>query len=139
MPWMKRDICLLSLLPVSRVSFQPYSNYLFSTNLYITEVTHTSFSIITLYFISILWKEPPDHAESSNAWNSFTTPYPAFFKAQPKMRTSVNHPRGINFSHSNILQGLSVVTSIFITFSAVSNSSSGSQLTNCMCTKKVFF
>lgn len=107
--------------------------------LYVTEVTHTSFSIITLYFISILWKEPPDHAESSNAWNSFTTPYPAFFKAQPKMRTSVNHPRGINFSHSNILQGLSVVMSIFITFSAVSNSSSGLQLTNCMCTKKVFF
>lgn len=133
MPWMKRDICLLGLFPVSWVF--SHSNYLFSTNP-LCDWSHISFSIITLYFIFILWKEPLDHTENSNAWNGFTTPNTAFLKAQPKMRTSVNHPRGINFSHSNLFKGSSVLMSIFITFSAVSNSSNSSQLTNCMWTKK---
>lgn len=68
---------LLSLLPVSWVSFQPY--YLFSTNP-LCDWSHTSFSIITLYFISVLRKEPPVHTESSNAWNSFPTPIQLFLR-----------------------------------------------------------
>lgn len=131
---MKRDICWVYSLSAEWVFV--HTNYLFSTNP-LCDWGHIFFSIIILYFISFLWKEPPDHTKSSNAWNSSPTLCTTFLKAQTKMRTSVNHLRGINFSHSNLFNGSSVLMSIVITFSAVSNSSNGSQLTNCTCTEKV--